>query len=104
MQLRLSKGLPFVQAEITFRGQSVTFNNVVVDTGSAGSVFSVDKLLAYVFSKRVERIAVDSLVAENLIIQVGAVNYGFEIDGLLGMNFLLQIGAVLDLAQPELRT
>jgi predicted aspartyl protease len=37
-------GLPFVEATVTFRGQSMKLENVLIDTGSAGTIFNVIKL------------------------------------------------------------
>jgi hypothetical protein len=45
MKLALIGGLPFVAATATFRGQSIDLEHVLVDTGSAGTVFAADHLL-----------------------------------------------------------
>jgi hypothetical protein len=36
--------LPFIEATVTFRGQSLKLENVLLDTGSAGTIFNVNKL------------------------------------------------------------
>jgi hypothetical protein len=36
--------LPFIEATVTFRGQSIKLMNVLIDTGSAGIIFYVNKL------------------------------------------------------------
>lgn len=38
--------LPFIEATVTFRGQSIKLMTVLIDTGSAGTIFSVNKLEA----------------------------------------------------------
>jgi hypothetical protein len=43
------------------------------------------------------------LWADDFKIEVGAMNYGFEIYGILGVNFLIRAGAVVDLACTEVR-
>ncbi|WP_142386589.1 aspartyl protease family protein [Bacillus sp. Marseille-P3661] len=35
---------PFLEATVTFRGQSIKLENVLIDTGSAGTIFNVNKL------------------------------------------------------------
>lgn len=98
----------------------MTIENVLVDTGSASTVFSADKVLEiglkleaadtvhrirgvggteFVFTKRVDTLFVDNLRIDDFEIEVGAMAYGFEIAGIVGMDFLLQVGAVVDLAQ-----
>ena len=95
-----------------------------MDTGSAGTIFSIDKLLdigleyaaddavhrihgvggtEFVFSKTVERLAVGNIYVDDFDIEVGAMNYGFVMDGIIGVDFLLRVGAIVDLAAMEVR-
>ncbi|MEW5939063.1 MAG: retropepsin-like aspartic protease [Chloroflexota bacterium] len=102
----------------------MTLKNILLDTGSAGSVFSTDKVLAmgltyelddvihsirgvggseFVFTKTVDELKVDRLRVGALEVEIGAMDYGFEIDGIIGMDFLAQVGAVVDLSKMEIR-
>lgn len=97
---------------------------MVVDTGSGGSVFSADEVanigilpehtdflhrvrgvggFEFVYSKRLESLAVGSLQADDFEIQVGALHYGFPLQGLIGMDFLVRTRAVIDLGALEIR-
>lgn len=51
----------------------------------------------FVFEKIINRINLGNSVISNFIIEVGAMDYGFEIDGVIGMNFLKVMGAIIDL-------
>lgn len=57
----------------------------------------------FVFMKRVDRVTVGELAVKDFLIEVGAMDYGFEMDGIIGMNFLIAVGAVLDLSRLEIR-
>lgn len=124
MKIRLQNGLPYVAVEVFYRGRYLELDNVLLDTGSAGTVFSIDKLLdvgleyaaddavrrirgvggtEFVFAKTVERLALSDIHVDDFEIEVGAMNYGFEIDGIVGLDFLLRVGAVIDLATMEVR-
>ncbi len=124
MKFRLEKGLPFVVAMLTFRGQRLTLGNVLLDTGSSGTVFSTDRVLEiglkferndmlhrvrgvggteYVFTKQIEQLTVGELVMESFEIEIGALDYGFVMDGIIGTDFLSQTGAVIDFVQLEVR-
>ncbi len=46
MKIRLQSGLLYVAVTLAFRGKKLFLPEVVLDTGSAGSIFSADKLLA----------------------------------------------------------
>lgn len=123
MRVRLSDGLPYVEVSLTYRGQQITFENVLLDTGSGGTIFSADKVLAiglrlepndfihrirgvggteFVFTKPLDRLALGPLSVANFEIEVGAMDYGIDMDGIVGMDFLLQVGAKIDLAQLEI--
>lgn len=122
MRIRLQDGLPYVAATLLYRGHPLELHNVLLDTGSAGTIFSADRVLSiglqyevednvrrirgvggaeFVFSKRVDLLSLGELQISNFEIEVGAMDYGFEIEGIVGMDFLLQVGAVIDLSQHE---
>ena len=125
MNIRLRDGLPLVDVVLQYGSQQVALGDVLLDTGSASSVFSTDRLLAigvkyeaedtvhrirgvggseFVFSKRLDRLSLDDLALDNCLIEIGAMDYGIEIDGILGMDFLASVGAVIDLGQMEIRS
>ena len=123
MNIRIVNGLPYSCATICYQQQCIELENVLIDTGSASTIFSVDKMLVlgleyaaddavhrihgvggseFVFSKRVNSLFLDELVCTNFEIEVGAMNYGFELDGIVGVDFLVQVGAVIDLSRMEI--
>lgn len=123
MKIRIHDGLPYVTATLTYRGQQVVLGQVLLDTGSAGTIFSADKVLAvglqlepddvihrisgvggaeFVFTKRVDGLALAELAVDNFEIEVGAMAYGFDIEGIVGMDFLRQVEASIDLARLEI--
>jgi len=38
MKINIKYGLPFVALEVTFRGKNLRLGNVLLDTGSAGTI------------------------------------------------------------------
>jgi hypothetical protein len=58
----------------------------------------------FVFTKTVDKLKVDKLQINALEVEIGAMDYGFEIDGIIGMDFLTQAGAVVDLSKMEIRS
>ena len=123
MKIRLQDGLPYVTASLTYRGQQMSFRNVLLDTGSAGVIFSIDQVLTinltyepedmvhrirgvggteFVFTKQVDNLAVGELGTDDFQIEIGAMDYGFNIDGIIGMDFLIQVGAIIDLSKLEI--
>ncbi|MCL0060426.1 retropepsin-like domain-containing protein [Dehalococcoidia bacterium] len=123
MKIRLRDTLPYVTASLTYQGQQLSFRNVLLDTGSAGVIFSTERVLTigltyepddsvhrirgvggteFVFTKRLDCLAVGELQINDFQIEVGAMDYGFDIDGIIGMDFLIQVGAIIDLAILEM--
>lgn len=124
MKVSLRGGLPFIQVEIHYQGQIARVENTLLDTGSMGSVFSADRLIAiglsfslednirricgvggseFVFTKRIEKLVLGDFEIPNVDIEVGAMDYGFEINGIIGMDILTNIGAIIDLSKQEIR-
>ena len=114
MKFTMQDGLPFITVELIIKGIKISVNNVLIDTGSATSLFSVDYLFEYgiepeptdrirrmtgiggeefVFEKLIDKLSIDNLIAEHPVIQVGAMDYGFHINGIIGSNILLQTNA-----------
>lgn len=123
MKIRIKKGLPYISASLIYKKRKIEFNNVLLDTGSAGSVFSADKLLSiglsverddsvhrimgvggaeFVFSKRIDSLAMEKFEVNDVEIEVGAMDYGIDIDGIIGMDFLLQARAKIDFEHLEI--
>ncbi|MDC3413010.1 hypothetical protein NC797_09545 [Aquibacillus sp. 3ASR75-11] len=42
MKIHIQYGLPFVELEVTFRGNKLLLDNVLLDTGSAGTIFNAN--------------------------------------------------------------
>jgi len=120
MKIRMHNGLPYVQVSLIHHNQHQTLDNIVLDTGSAGTVFSADAVLniglqlefddivrevrgvggtEFVFSKRIDSLSLGKFELKNFEIEIGAMDYGFVIDGIVGINFLHQVGAWIDLTQ-----
>jgi hypothetical protein len=123
MRLELNDDLPFVTVRIGYQGRSLEIPNVLVDTGSATSIFSADQVASIdllpspldrlyvirgvggnevVFSRQVGFLQVDERQQAGFEIEIGGMDYGFEINGILGMDFLTAAGAILDLRRLEI--
>lgn len=118
MNIRLRDGLPFTEIELIHEDRKKTLKNVLVDTGSASTIITTeiaielglgpdpeDELIRirgvggseYVYEKNIGEIRLGSTIIANLNIDVGAMNYGFEIDAILGMNFLTSAKLIIDM-------
>ena len=125
MKINVVDNLPHVTATIKRGDDEAMFKTVLLDTGSAGSVFSVDVLREagieptpealirrmvgiggeeFVVDIPVDNLIVGTLQAGGFTIEAGNLDYGFDFDGILGFDFLQQTGAVIDLAAMEIRS
>ncbi|HHC23828.1 MAG TPA: hypothetical protein ENK58_00225 [Desulfobacterales bacterium] len=120
MKICVHDGLPFTKVLLKHRGRSVEVDRILIDSGSAGTVFDVDELAKidllpelndvirtvfgiggteFVVEKNIDQISLMSLELKNFPIEIGSVDYGFEMKGILGFNFLVRTKAVIDLGQ-----
>lgn len=118
VKLDLKYGLPFCTVNIYYNGKCMSINNVLLDTGSGGSVFKMDVVeeigitiedddiiesvsgvggSEFVYKKDVDSITLGDLKLNNFKIEVGVMDYGFEINGILGMDFMKKVGAIINL-------
>jgi predicted aspartyl protease len=119
MQLTLVDNLPFVTVTLFYDGRQIEIPMVLVDTGSASTTLSADMVrqvglvpepddilhtirgvdgAEVVFIRRVDRFQIGSEQGlDEFEIEVGGMDYGFEINGILGMDFLMGTGAIINL-------
>lgn len=119
MKLEYRDGLLFTAIEIVYKGKSKVIENVVVDTGAAGSIISPDaveeigiyaelndKIMEYygvggsthiAFIKTIEKIKIGTENINNIEIDFGLIDQSGEINGLIGLDILMEVGAVIDL-------
>lgn len=118
VKLNIKYGLPFCKITIFYKGKSMILDNVLIDTGSGGTVLKMDRVdelgitiekddtiqtisgvggVEFVYKKMIDEINLGNLVISNFTIEVGVMDYGFEMDGIIGMDFLRKVGAIIDL-------
>ena len=119
VQITILHRLPFVSATIYAKGHVLQLNKVLLDTGSAGTVFktidlegigvlleSTDTIRTmsgvgegdeYVIEKQIDALVIGDLRVSPFTIQIGALDYGIPMDGIIGVDFLLQAGASIDM-------
>jgi predicted aspartyl protease len=118
MRLTLRDNLPFAQVTVRHGGAELTISDVLIDTGSATTILAADQVLQIgivpepsdtlytirgvggmetVFTRRIEQLRIGQRQVSDIEIEVGGMDYGFEIQGILGMDFLLQARAIINL-------
>ena len=118
MKLDLRDELPFVTIAVAYGGRSAEVPSVLVDIGAARTILSTDVLeplglvlrdddllhnvrgvggVEVVFRRWLDHLQLGERGVGQFQVEVGAMNYGFDMNGILGMDFLRRIGAVLDL-------
>lgn len=115
--IRIQNQLPFVTVELHANGQKLILDHVLLDTGSAATIFKTEDLARLgvelqpddpirsmigvggreiVIEKHIEAVALGDLVARPFVIQMGALDYGMPLDGILGLDFLKHVNAIIN--------
>ena len=118
MRLTLRDNLLFTTVTVAYQGITMDIQHVLVDTGSAATLLAADSVAGrgivplpqdmlhtirgvggteVVFTRRLDYLQVRERRLTDFEIEVGGMDYGFELHGILGMDFLMQAGAILDL-------
>ncbi|MDF2649958.1 MAG: hypothetical protein K0Q73_5763 [Paenibacillus sp.] len=117
MNLHVNYGLPFVSVTVQYRGRIMTLDKVLLDTGSAGTIFKADIVEAigvvpeaedvvdsiqgvggveYVYTKNFDAIYFDGGCVNHFQVEIGSMEYGIEIDGILGFDFIQTAALIID--------
>lgn len=105
---------------LTYQEKAVNIPLVLVDTGSASTILAADRLasveitpsaedilhtirgvggIEVVYLREVDYLKVGECSVPDFEIEVGGMDYGFEINGILGMDFLMASGAIINLRE-----
>ena len=124
MKLHLNEHLPFISVVLSYQGQSLEIPHILIDTGSATSIFSADYVaqigifpssqdilhtirgvggIEVVFRRTLESIRIGEFFLASCPVDVGGMDYGFDMNGILGMDILIRAGACIDLQHREIR-
>lgn len=44
MKIRIENGLSYISVTLSYQGKEITFDKVLLDTGSMGTIFSIDQV------------------------------------------------------------
>lgn len=123
MKLDFNYGLPFIEIALTNGDKNIKLSKVLIDTGSASTIISTeiaidlglgprpdDELnlvrgvggVEAVYEKQVEKIHFDAVILSNFKIDIGAMQYGFEIDAIIGMDVLEQAKVIINFYEKSL--
>lgn len=125
MKIHIEYRLPFVELEVTFRGNKLLLENVLLDTGSAGTIFNanlVEKIgvapeendivdtirgvggVEYVYVKNFDAIQFGDTSIADFQVEIGNMDYGMKIDGILGFDFISAAKLVIDTKTMQVHT
>ncbi|MDC3413247.1 retroviral-like aspartic protease family protein [Aquibacillus sp. 3ASR75-11] len=117
-KLIIEDGLLLTDMELTFNGQLLHFKRVLVDTGSGSTVVSTDLAESigivaeendmiyrisgvggseFVYSKTVDSVKIGNMQTEGFALEIGPMNYGFDLDGIIGLDLLQKLKAVINI-------
>ena len=121
--LRIEDNLPFISLRVWHEDKSLILSNVLVDTGSASSILKLDlveiigiKAEPYdilgtitgvggselVYLKTINTIQIGNMSIQDVEVDIGIMEYGFDIDGIIGMDLLLRMKTLIDLNEMRL--
>lgn len=117
-KLFIDEGLLLTDMEVTYKGKSLLLKRVLVDTGSGSTIIKMDLAESigivaeendmiyrisgvggseFVFSKAIDSIKIGEKEADNFTVEIGAMDYGFELDGIIGLDLLQQMKSIINL-------
>jgi predicted aspartyl protease len=123
--LRIENDLLLTDIEIKFKGKTLHLQRVLVDTGSGSTVISTDlaetigivaeeedmiyRIIGvggseFVYSKTVDLVKMGEMQIADFAMEIGAMNYGFDLDGMIGLDLLRQLKAIINIDELKLES
>ncbi|QCR32730.1 retropepsin-like aspartic protease [Lysinibacillus sp. SGAir0095] len=117
-KLMIDEGLLLTDMEIYYKGRNLHLTRVLIDTGSSNSIISTDIAETIgifpeaadpiyrvcgiggseiVFSKMIDSIKIGQMEAEKIQLEIGSMNYGFNLEGIIGLNLLKRMKISINL-------
>jgi hypothetical protein len=117
MKIVVKHGLPFVEVNVRYRGNELRVKRVLLDTGSAGTIFNANLVSAigvfpegddivdtirgiggveYVYTKYFDSIYFGTVKLENFQVEIGNMDYGMEINGIIGFDLISAANLLID--------
>jgi predicted aspartyl protease len=117
-KLVVEDGLLLTDMKLTFRERTLSLERVLVDTGSGSTIVSTDwaesiGIVAeendmiyrisgvggseFVYSKTIDSIRIGEREVVSFPLEIGAMNYGFDLNGIIGLDLLQQIRAIINI-------
>lgn len=114
----MKNGLLLTDMQIEFNKQSLQLKRVLVETGSGSTVISTDLAESigivpeindtiyringiggseFVYSKTVDAVIIGEMKTNSFELEIGAMNYGFDLEGIIGLDLLQQFNAVINI-------
>ncbi|MBN1071324.1 hypothetical protein FDB55_09035 [Clostridium botulinum] len=124
VNLKYRYGLPFCSISLVYKNKEMELDNVLVDTGSGGTLLKMDKVegigvvieeddtietiegvggIEFVYKKNIDELIIGDIRVKNFKVEIGVMDYGFDIDGIIGIDFLKKINALIDLDKMEIQ-
>lgn len=116
-KLIIEEGLLLEDMELIFKSQLLHLQRVLVDTDSGSTVVSTDLAESigivagendmiyrisgirgseFVYSKTVDLVKIGNMQTKDFALEIGAMNYGFDLEGIIGLDLLQQLKAVIN--------
>ena len=123
VRLQLRDNLPFLPITVIHKNKKIRIPKVLIDTGSGGTILAADALSKIgivpepddtlhtifgvggsevVFARKIDALKVGTFGIKQFEVEIGGMDYGFDIQGILGMDFLITAGAKINLESLEI--
>lgn len=124
IKLNIAHGLLFCTIMVIKGEKSIILKNALIDTGSGGTILKADLVEEigivmepgdsieiirgvggneFVYVKEIDEMIIGHMRVKDFKVEVGAMEYGFEIDAIIGLDLLMALGVVIDLKELVMR-
>lgn len=119
MNIQMQDGLPIVSISLTYQGRKMCLDEMLLDTGSATTIFDTDAVeeigliidrengrpkrmygvggeSELCYEQTVSNLVIDDYLLDSFRLQLGITKETYGFNGILGVDFMLKFGLIID--------
>ncbi|PLR79077.1 hypothetical protein CU633_02525 [Bacillus sp. V3-13] len=119
MKIYMTDGLPIVSVSLTYKGNTMYLNDVLLDTGSSTTIFDTDEVeeigliidrttgsprrmygvggeSELCYEQTVLNLEIDNFLMDSFQLQLGITRETYGFNGILGVDFMMKSGIIID--------
>lgn len=119
MKIQIQDGLPIISIDLSYKGNKICLDNILLDTGCSTTIFDTDEVeqigliidrkngsprrmfgvggeSELCYEQTVTNLGMDNYLMDSFQLQLGITRETYGFNGILGVDFMIKSGLIID--------